>query len=294
MMNQIWGDNMHKILLAICLTFSIFSQANDKADQADAAYSQRDFNESGIKSVQTAVQLYTEAIAEEADINLKLQYKSSLANAYYFLGTSLDKKDDRIVVLESGMTTSDEVMIHFGVEAQKAHQLSQNQINDLLNTLDEGSELLLAEAMYNKGTSLAQWGNLKGISSSISRLPEVLGLMDKIELLGYQSIHEYGPYRTIGRINFKLPALFGGDLAKSEDYLIRATRNTLAEGQRYSINGYNNVFLAETLYKSGKETQAKSILETFIKADFSTLKAGSEPENKEALRTAQELLSDWQ
>jgi hypothetical protein len=52
--------------------------------------------------------------------------------------------------------------------------------------------------------------------------------------------------------------------------------------------------LAETLHKRGKETQAKRLLETFLNADFDTLAEGSEPENREALRLAQELLNSWQ
>ena len=112
-------------------------------------------------------------------------------------------------------------------------------------------------------------------------------------MMGLESIHEYGPYRTIGRANFILPKIFGGDLAKSEKYLKDAYKNTLVQGQRYSVHPYNNIYLAETMYKAGKETQAKNLLDSFLAADITTLKEGQEPENREAMRVAQDLADDW-
>lgn len=284
---------MHKSLVALCLLFSISSFANLNADKAATAYAGRDYNAVGVQNVQDAVMLYDAAIAEETNEDLKLTYLGSKASAHYFLGTALDKKSDKMAAHQAAMDIADDIMQTLGVDNQKASELSQDEINQILDRLTDTQELILAEAMYSKGISLAQWGNLKGISSSIKRLPEVLGLMKSIEDMGYAHIHEYGPFRTIGRINFKLPKLFGGDLDKSEDYLLKATKATLAEGQRYSVNGYNNLYLAETFYKNGKEKPAQKILDTFINADFSTLKVGNEPENREALRAAKILAEKW-
>lgn len=284
---------MKTCLVALCLLFSSLTYANEKADLAAEAYSHRDYNVVGTQKVQEAIKLYGEAISEEADADMKLIYTNALSTCHYFLGTALVKKDEKKAAYQEAMSVADSVMTTLGVSADSAHELDQNQINSLLNQLNDTQELVLAEAFYSKGVSLAQWGNLNGIASSIGRLPEVLGLMERVEMMGYESIQEYGPWRTIGRVNFLLPKLFGGDLEKSEDFLKRATQNSLAQGQRYSANGYNNLYFAEVLYKRGRETQAKRLLDMFINADFTTFTEGKEPENREALRKAQELADDW-
>jgi hypothetical protein len=281
------------IVVGFCLFFSLHSFANEKAELAAAAYAKRDFTADGVKKAQEATTLYAEAVAAETDPVMQLTLMQELATAHYFLGTAMSNKDDRKVQHQVAMDLNDQVMIRLGVQPDLAPELTDAQINSISNNLSAREELLLADAMYSKGINLAQWGNLNGIASSIGELPVVLGLMERVEMLGYADIHEYGPYRTIGRIKFMLPAILGGDLVDSERYLKDAFRKTLVEGQRYSLNAYNNIYLAETLYKKGKETQAIRLLEMFVAADPSTLKANHEPENAEALKTAEALLNDW-
>lgn len=285
---------MYKSLVALCLFLSCIANANQNAEQAAALYAQRDFNPAGIANAQQAIALYDLAINEEADATMKRTYQTQKASAHYFLGTALTEKEAKKAEHVLAMQTSEAVMVSLGMDPTTVHEMTQAQVNTLVNNLDDANEALAAEAMYTKGISLGQWGNLEGISSAIGRLPEVLGTMERIEMMGKESIHNYGPYRTVGRVNFVLPALFGGDLEVSEDYLMRATLATLVPGQQYSASGYNNLYLAETLHKRGKENQAKNILAAFINADFSTLNPGTEPENRQALLRAQELLVDWQ
>ena len=283
-----------KFTLVISLMFSTqVSIAQTALEQAAAAYSMRDYSAEGVKHVETAIELYNQALGEEQDSTARLQIRGEIATAYYFLGSSLESNNEEIAAHEKAMALANENIEALGADSEKIHELTAAQIAEISNKLNEDQRLLLAEAMYAKGVSLAQWGNLNGVASSIGRLPEVLGLMDRIEMMNLSHISEYGPYRTIGRINFVLPALFGGDLAKSEEFLTQAYRQSLVEGQRYSSNGYNNLYLAETLHKRGKETQAKRLLETFLQADFDTLAEGSEPENREALRVAQDLFDSW-
>lgn len=282
------------LTLALCLIFSVHtSYANQKAELADATYAQRDFNEAGVKKALEAVTLYGEAVAEEADSLAKLNLMLAQATAHYFLGTAMSVKDDRKAQHRAAMDVSDAIMTEMGVNAAKAHELTNQEISDILGRLEADQELILADAMYSKGINLAQWGSLNGLSSSIGQLPVVQGLMQNIEKLGYAQIAEYGPYRTLGRIQFKLPPILGGNLKESEKFLKSAYRKTLVSGQKYSLNAYNNIYLAETLHKQGKENQAIKLLQTFLAADPLTLKADSEPENREAIRLAEKLMDDW-
>lgn len=291
---------MFKSLLALSLLFSIQSYAQTKAELAEAAYANRDYNQSGADAVKQAIALYKEAITEipkttpEQEALEKRKLNVALASAHYFLGTALNDKDLQKAEHQMAMDIADSIMTGLGVDVDKSHELTQNEITDIQNRLDDENELILAEAFYAKGISLGQWGRLNGIVASLGRLPVVLGLMDRIEMMGYESIHEYGPYRTIGRANFILPKAFGGDLDKSEKYLKIAFKKTIHSKQnKYSINGYNNLYLAETMYSAGKENQAKKMLETFVNADPATFKEGNEPENREAVRLANELLNEW-
>lgn len=282
------------LIVALSLVLSINVNANVKADEAAAAYAERDFNEAGVKKAELAARLYAEAVSVETDQLTKLTLMRDQATAYYFLGTAKKDKDVRMAQHQKAIELSDAILVELGVDPKTAHEMNQDQVTDILNKYDENFEYVVADAMYSKGVNLGQWGRLKGISSSIGRLPIVLGLMERVEMMGYESMHEYGPYRTIGRINFILPKLLGGDLKKSEQYLKDAFRKSLAEGQKYSLNGYNNIYFAETLYKLGKENQAKRVIDLFLAADPLTLKENYGPENRDTIRQAEKLRDDWQ
>lgn len=292
---------MQKITLALCLLFSTGTFANDKATEAASFYDLRDYNEAGIENVERSIELFIEADAIETDATLKLNYRNSIASGQYFIGTAWesteDNKEIKKAAFSDSMKTADGIITELGVDINKVHELTQDQVNAILNNLNPAQEIELAEAMYTKGISLAQWGKLNGITSSLGKLPIVLGIMARIEMMGQKQIHSYGPYRTIGRIRFTLPKIAGGDLDEAKKKLTDAVKNTKAAGQAYSVNGYNNLYLAQTLYKAGNENKAKEFLQLFIDGDFTLLAPGSKPENREALRIAQGLLDgteDWE
>jgi hypothetical protein len=284
---------MIQLLISGLLLFSTNASAATSIEQARQAYAQRDFNDAGIKKVREAITLYEKALLEISADTTRRDVNQALADAHYFLGTAVSKNSEKKSEHQMGMDLADQIINNLGADAENIHKASQADVTALLNRLNETEEMQLAQAMYSKGVNLAQWGKLNGIASSINRLPVVLGLMERIEMMGYKEINQYGPDRTYGRIKFSLPGVFGGDLEESETRLKEAYRQTLAPGQRYSINGYNNIYLAETLHSRGKENQAKKILETFLAADLTTLVQGQDPENREAMRVAQDLYDSW-
>jgi hypothetical protein len=294
------GGLMFKLIASFvfCLSASISVFANAKAEEAAALYAQRDFyhmNPAGVDKAIEAARVYQQAVDLETDFNQQLQISIDLITAHYFIGTALkeDLIQERMAAHQKAMDLSDEVISELGVEPSKASQLTQAEITNILNSLDATQELVLAQAIYNKAINLAQWGNLAGIASTLGRLPEVFGLLQRVMMMGYESIYEYGPDRTIGRIHTELPLEAGGKIELAEEHLMKAYRSTLVEGKRYSKNGYNNLFLAEALHKLGEETKAVRVLEFFINADITTLKEGNEPEHRASLKEATRLYNLW-
>lgn len=291
---------MQKCLLGLCLLFSFQSFANDKAVQAEQSYSLRDFNDEGVENVKVAIALYTEAVAVEADPVLAIGYRNSIASAQYFIGTALsDEEKNNQAKLETftqSIVTADAIITELGADVKTVHNLKQADVNALLANLNDAQESELAAALYTRGISLAQWMRLKGIGE-VGKRDVVFGIMETIRLMGKSSIHSYGPNRTIARMKFVLPTIVGGDNAESLKKLNEAIKNTKAEGKDYSVHGFNNIYFAQSLYKSGKETRAKEFLQLFVDGDFNLLLVGYEPENREALRVAQGLLDgsiDWE
>lgn len=281
---------MIKLITALSLVLSITAQAND-ANKAADYYSKRDFTADGIENVKKAVEIYDNLVASEPNADTKMTYQMKLAQSHYFLGSALEDKDERKAHHQKGVEQSDAIITGLGIE--NAHELTQEQLDQLKADLNDTQELNAANAFYYKGINMAQHGNLSGITSSIGRLPEVRGLMNSIRGLGHESLSSHGPDRTEGRIDFKVPGFLGGDIDRSEDFLKNAVKNTRAAGQNYSVNGFNNVYLAETFHKNDKEDKAEKLLKAFIDADPATLDQDSQPENRKALELAKELAEEW-
>ena len=286
---------MRYILSTLCIVLAstiVQAQSNQTNEQkAVEHYAQRDFNKDGIANVEKSIEYYKAAIDEESDNNKKLNLQTLLSQAYYFLGTAYEDEDVRKQSHKDGLEIAEAVVDALGVK--DPHELTKKQVEKIQAEKSVEEIQILMEAIYYEATNLAQWGRLNGITSSLGKLPEVIGNLDSIELFGYESIHHYGPYRTVGRIRFILPGLVGGDLEESEEKLKTTFKNTLADGEKYSVEGYTNVYLAETLEKRGKSSQAAQVIKAFIESDPATWAEDSIPENNQALERAKELAEEW-
>ena len=131
--------------------------------------------------------------------------------------------------------------------------------------------------------------------ASLNKWPDLKADMELIVKIGAKTLHEYGAYRTLGRGLFKIPALFGGDVAKASKYLQASVQGTLVAGTTCSNNGYNNLFYADVLKDAGKDAEGKKLLQDFIAASTAnpSLLVGYDAETKEAKRQAIEMLKNW-
>ncbi len=95
--------------------------------------------------------------------------------------------------------------------------------------------------------------------------------------------YEYGgPYRVLGRLYTKLPALMGGDLDLAERYL----RKAVSLGPGYWLN---HLYLAAVLLEKGKEKEARALV---ARVRDGELLQGLEPESRFWKKSAARLLRE--
>lgn len=290
-----------KVLITVISIFLSFNAYADKSQDAAKAYSLRGYDAAGMAQAQKAASLYSELVTETSDQDKKNEYLVLQSEAMYFVGSAYNESTENEKKLDSHLKAADvadNVLKAMGV-TDATVLLDDAKMNDLKAKLNPKQQDIFAEALYYKGINLGQWGSAKGGLDSLSGWKKQLRpYMEVLEKMGKASIHNYGPYRTLGRGYYKVPSILGGDLKKSESYLDEAVKSSLvkkADGSTsvLSVNGYNNLYYAETLYKNGKKEEAKNILKEFVQTDLSLLANESIPENAKAKELAQEDLNKW-
>jgi tetratricopeptide (TPR) repeat protein len=105
-------------------------------------------------------------------------------------------------------------------------------------------------ARFWYATNTARWGQTNGVVRSLFLLPEV-----KREISAILDIEPRFPpvYVLAGSVYYEVPALLGGDLAKSEEYF----RKGIELSPRYTML---RVGLAKTLIKLGRPDEARKEL----------------------------------
>lgn len=278
------------MLTATLASTSAFAKtAAELATDAKAAYDRRDFNQAGIAAAQQAADLYAQAASASATPEEKAGYLTKQSEAIYFVGDASSDNAQKIVKFDAGLKVGDQAVKLLGLtDVNKAADA------DLSKLKGTPAAAPLAEALYYRGINLGQWGQANGVFQSISKWPELERNMQLIELLGLQSIHDYGPYRTLGRGNFKLASVqLGGSMDDAERYLNVAFKKTLVAAAGVSRNGHNNIYYADLLHSKGDDVKSKKILQDFIKADPNQLDPNGVIELKNAQRSAQDLLKSW-
>ncbi len=256
--------------------------------QAEQAYAQREYDNAGVAKAQEAANLFAQAAADKSVSNvMKAVALTGQAEAIYFVANVSTDNNVKIAKHLEGMNAADAALKLYGIN--DVNNVSDADVARLKGLADEELNVV-AKAMFQRGINLGQWGAASGVAQSLGKWPELRTNMDLLTKIGKTDIAQYGPYRTLGLGYYKIPALLGGSMAKADKYLSTAVSKTLAAGQVYSVNGYNNVFYAQVLRDNGNAAKAKDLLQQFLKADPNTLNPGAAPETKAAQREAAELL----
>ncbi len=257
--------------------------------QAKTAYAARDYTAAGAAKSQEAADLYAQAAKAATENKTRYLALVGQSEALYFVGAANSAAEVKIEKHLAGLEIADSVVKAYGI-----NDVSAVSTADIarLKALPADELALVGEALYYRGTNLGQWGNANGVMESLGRWPELRSTMEVIVNLDVFGAHEYGAYRVLGRGYFKVPGLFGGSNKQAEKYLSAALKYTLAPGQVFSTNGYNNLYVAELYVDIGKEKEAKEILEAFVAADAKALNPPAFVEFVEAQKEAKILLND--
>ncbi len=114
------------------------------------------------------------------------------------------------------------------------------------------------EGHFWLGISIAAVGETTGIMKSLTSVGDVRREMERVVALD-DHYEDGGGYRILGRLDHKVPRLFGGNRARSHEYYQKALLVAPS-------NTYTHLFLAELLIEEDRLDEAVAELKTILNA----------------------------
>jgi tetratricopeptide (TPR) repeat protein len=114
------------------------------------------------------------------------------------------------------------------------------------------------EGHFWYGVNCGSWGEANGVLKSLGMRHDIEREMLKVIKLGGEKYEGAGAYRVLGRLEYRLPGLFGGDNDESIKYLKKSVELAPTHTMNY-------LFLAETLMEEDMYEEAKKYLEIMLK-----------------------------
>lgn len=108
------------------------------------------------------------------------------------------------------------------------------------------------EGHFWLGVLYGVYGEARGVLKSLFLVDDILSAMETCLRLD-PSVEDWGPYRVLGRLYFKLPGFKGGDNRKSREYLEKCLTAEPA-------NELTRLYLAETYRALGMTQEARAQL----------------------------------
>jgi tetratricopeptide (TPR) repeat protein len=171
----------------------------------------------------------------------------------------------------------------------------EQKLSDYLKSISVANEARAisddyAEAYYFAAISRGRWGEINGITSSLRYVGEVKEncqkAIERITMEGESgvTVEGYGPDRTLGRLNMKLPSFAGGSMEAAREHLERAFKNGITFAN-------NTVFYADFLSggNANDRAKAKRILDELLAKDPASINPDRLPEMQSEFQEAREL-----
>lgn len=213
------------LLFGFFSTDLCFGQAAGAADprivQAEKLYAGR----ADLTQVKFAISLLTDVLKSDPK---NFDAAALLSEYYYFLGKR-SSPGQQLDLFQRGIDA-----------AKKAIELQPNQ----------------AAGYFWLATNEGLFGETKGLMKSLSLRKEIRANFEKANQLD-EKYYGGGPLRGLGRWDYRVPGLMGGDKKRSAQELEKSLQ--LAPG-----NSLTKLYLAETYMDSGRKADAKKQLEEIL------------------------------
>lgn len=207
--------------------------------------------------------LLTQARSENATSEVLYDFNIILAQAAYWQGGLAKVKADKIKIFDQALQY-----------ANAAKAINEDY----------------ADSYYQYLISLARWAEAKGVMESLSRKGELFETADVMKSKNTKAgvsgatAEGYGVNRVLGKVYFKLPALFGGSREKSLELL----KEAYDFAPEYALN---IVYYVEVLYdgKSDDKALACQIIDEFLLEDENYYNPDRLPETLEEFALARSM-----
>ncbi|MFQ5862441.1 MAG: tetratricopeptide repeat protein [Candidatus Brocadiales bacterium] len=217
---------LKKLLIAFLLAVSLSAPQGLKAETPHSTLAELDALYDGREDINLVQQIVTNCERLLAGNSRDYELLWRCSRAYFHLGREAQSKEEKLKFYN------------------EAVEIGKRAV-EIKNDRPEGHFWL--------GISIGAVGETSGILKSLGSAKGVKKEMKQVIAVD-DSYEEGGAYRIMGRIDHKVPWLFGGRKSRSHEYYQKAL--AIAPD-----NTYTHLFLAELLIDEGKTEEARKELE---------------------------------
>ena len=239
-----------KILL---IFFSILGYSQSDYETAQLAFNKKYDQNQSLKSKKIYQKIYAQSneITDKCFCLNRISYLDFLSGTRKTIELPQNASDAEKEIAQKQELALLKNSIQLAQECKKLFGTSFD-IGDYTELTNEELNLL-SEAHYLYSTSLARASEIEGFRVVLKNWPKIKKSMKFIINLKKEDTFYFGPFRTLGIANTKMPSPFGNK-TEAYKYLSQASDNTTWENKNISKYIYNSIALAD-YYKKVKEPE---------------------------------------
>ena len=309
------------ITAIFAFTSSVFALDTANFEAAKKLYAQRSYTDAkGIQNATDAAKLFDKVLPSAKSNDEKALVLGWIAQSYFTVADIMparndDEKEAKIPLFEKSYKSGEEALKTLGAGDVYAWDLQKWQ--QFRAKLSDEQSKIAAQATYYLASAYGQWGNLKYETSTFFgvtltwRIPQLLRIASGLGEVD-KEYYAYGSNRVFGLTLHKCREIGGimrdivgdSEARRGVEILAEGVMATLIpkDGVLVSVNGYNNMFLAEAMLLNAKEEsdanskadqikQAKELLTNFVNMDRAAFEQSTLAETDDALTKAKALLA---
>lgn len=219
------------------MTFSVLANANDNCDELFIK------REEGLSASKLAFNCYQVNLANQKERVSISHHLNQMSYLKFFMAEFfMEEKTD---VLLEAIDLSEKSLLLFGTKYSIP----------TYEKLSPSEKKSLADSLYYYGLTTSRYIDIKGQWEAIKRMGDIKRSMDSLIRIKEESTAFFGAHRTLGIFHMKVPAIAGGKIELSKQYLLYAIENSKFSGD-LSLFPANNIAYSELLMKLDKKEES--------------------------------------